>query len=123
MIDREPAKSFEDLIVWQRAHQFTLSVYAITKQFPKDELYGLTSQLRRAAVSVAANIAEGFRKRGKADKARYFNISEGSLNECQYYLRLAKDLGYCETKELRSELDEISKMLRAYYSSIIHSNS
>ena len=122
-MDRPPAKSFEDLLVWQKAHQFVLSVYASTKQFPKEERYGLTSQLRRAAVSIAANMAEGFRKRGKVEKARYFNISEGSLNECQYYLRLANDLGYCETKELRTQLNEISKMLRSYYSSIIHSIS
>ena len=122
-MDRPPAKSFEDLLVWQKAHQFVLLVYARTKDFPKEERYGLTSQLRRAAVSIAANIAEGFRKRGKADKARYFNISEGSSNECQYYLRLAHDLGYCDTTVLKSQLIEISKMLRSYYSTIIHSNS
>ena len=120
---REPAKSFEDLIVWQKAHSFALSIYSITKQFPKEESYGLTSQLRRAAVSIAANIAEGFRKRGKADKARFLNIGEGSLSECSYYLILARDLGYCEPFKLKMELDEISRMLRSYYSSIVHSDS
>ena len=91
---RNPAKSFEDLVVWQKAHGFTLQVYAATRSFPKDELFGLTSQFRRAAVSVPANVAEGFRKRSEADKARYLNISEGSLDECRYYLILANDLGY-----------------------------
>lgn len=120
-MNREPAKSFRDLIVWQKAHQFVLSIYKLTQAFPKEELYGLTSQLRRAAVSIAANIAEGFRKRGKADKARFMNIGEGSVDECLYYLILAKDLGYCETDKLQHDLDEISRMLRAYHSSIINS--
>jgi four helix bundle protein len=66
-----PARTFQDLIVWQKAHQFVLSVYRLTEGFPRREIYGLTSQLRRAAISVPANIAEGFRKRGKADKARF----------------------------------------------------
>jgi four helix bundle protein len=69
---REPAKTFEDLLVWQKAHLFVLAVYRITWMFPKHEIYGLTSQLRRAAVSIAANIAEGFRKRSKADKLDFY---------------------------------------------------
>ncbi len=68
---KDPARTFEDLIVWQKAHQFVLAVYKFTDSFPRSELYGLTSQLRRAAVSIAANIAEGFKKSGKIDKARY----------------------------------------------------
>lgn len=76
-MEREPAQSFEDLIVWQRAHSFVLEVYRLTDGFPKHELYGLTSQLRRAAVSIPANIAEGFRKQGNADKARFYNIAQG----------------------------------------------
>jgi four helix bundle protein len=70
---RPPAKSFEDLVVWQKAHQFVLQVYALSETFPRAEMFGLTSQLRRAAVSIAANIAEGFKKTGRADKARFFN--------------------------------------------------
>jgi len=93
---RQPAKSFQDLIVWQKAHAFVLSVYAATRCFPKEELYGLTSQFRRAAVSIPANIAEGFRKQSKPDKARFLNISEGSLEECRYYLILAQDLGHLD---------------------------
>ena len=77
-----------------------LGVYRITENFPKHELFGLTLQLRRAAVSVPANIAEGFKKKGAADKARFYNISQGSLEECRYYLILARDLHYADTKEL-----------------------
>lgn len=91
---RQPAKSFQDLIVWQKAHQFVLGVYRVSNDFPKSEMYGLTSQFRRAAVSIAANIAEGFKKRGSADKLRFLNISEGSLEECRYYLILTRDLNY-----------------------------
>jgi four helix bundle protein len=72
-------KTFTDLIVWQKAHEFVLDIYKYTESFPKAEIYGLTSQFRRAAISIAANIAEGFGKRGKADKARFYNIAQGSL--------------------------------------------
>lgn len=120
---REPAKSFEDLIVWQRAHQFVVSVYRLTDSFPKQEMYGLTSQLRRAAVSIAANIAEGFKKRGRADKVRFLNIAEGSTEECRYYLILIRDLGYGDTKSLMMQLEEVSKLLGAYSNSIQNSGS
>lgn len=112
------AKSFEDVEIWKKAHQFVLDVYKLSETFPKHELFGLTSQLRRAAVSIPANFAEGFRKTGKADKLRFYNISQGSLEECRYYLRLCKDLGYGETDRLRSQLEEISKMLSSYMSKI-----
>jgi four helix bundle protein len=88
-----PAKSFEDLIVWQRAHRLVLEVYRVTGTFPRHETYGLVAQLQRAAVSVPANVAEGFRRRGKADKLRFLNIAQGSLAESRYYLLLAQDLG------------------------------
>lgn len=90
---RKPAKTFQDLIVWQKAHEFVLKVYSFTKTFPKFERYGLTSQFR-GVVSIAANIAEGFKKKGKRDKVRFLNISQGSLEECRYYIILAEDLGY-----------------------------
>lgn len=109
-----PAKNFYDLIVWQKAHQFVLSVYSFTEQFPKTETYGLTSQLRRAAVSVPANIAEGFKKQSNLDKARFLNISQGSLEECRYYLILARDLDYGDSKNLMVKLEEVSKLLYAY---------
>lgn len=118
---RPPARSFEDLVVWQKAHQFVLSVYRFTEGFPSKELYGLTSQLRRAAVSIPANIAEGFKKRGKADKGRFLNIAQGSLEECRYYLILAHDLNYGDTAALKLQLSEVSKLLEAYARAILDS--
>jgi four helix bundle protein len=117
-----PAKCFEDLVVWQKAHRFVLAVYKLTASFPKHETYGLSSQMRRAAVSIPANIAEGFRKRGKADKARFMNIAEGSLEESHYYLILARDLDYGDTRSLVIALDEISRLLGSYCRAILASN-
>ena len=114
MVDREPAKSFEDLIVWQKAHDFVLGVYRATRSFPPEELYGLTNQLRRAATSVPANIAEGFKRKTKADKARIMNVAEGSLEEARYYLRLAHDLGYLSHTELPARAQEVGRLLGAY---------
>jgi len=122
-MERRPAKDFRDLIVWQKAHQFVLSVYSISNNFPKTEMYGLISQIRRAAVSVPANIAEGFKKKTKPDKIKYMNIAQGSLEECRYYLILAKDLGYSDTSLLMSQLEEVSKLLEAYTASILDSVS
>ena len=118
-----PSRKFTDLIVWQKAHQFVLKVYKLTKKYPKEELFGLTSQFRRAAVSIPANIAEGFRKKGKKDKAKFFNIAEGSLEECKYYLILTKDLGYAEVKEESDLSEEVSKLLNAYSKKILSSVS
>ena len=120
---REPAKDFQDLIVWQRAHQFVLSTYRYSESFPKSELYGLTSQARRAAVSIPANIAEGFKKKTKPDKIRFLNIAQGSLEECRYYLILSRDLGYEDTTQLMTQLIEVSKLLQSYLSSILRSFS
>ena len=120
----EKSKKFTDLIVWQKAHEFVLAVYKMTKNFPKDETYGLTSQFRRASVSIPANIAEGFRKRGKNDKVRFLNISEGSLEECKYYLILSKDLEYREdNNDLTNLAEEVSKLLDAYSKAILTSVS
>ena len=109
-----PSKSFRDVIVWQRAHAFVLAAYRVTESFPKTEIYGLTSQFRRAAVSIPANIAEGFKKRGKPDKLRYYNIAQGSLEECQYYLILAHDLRYADTQSLSDQLNEVARLLESY---------
>ena len=109
-----PARTFRDLLIWQKAHQFVLRVYQETRKFPPDERFGLTSQLRRAAVSIPANIAEGFVKRGVADKLRYLNIAQGSLEESRYYLILAKDLGFTDLSELEALVEECSKMIEAY---------
>jgi four helix bundle protein len=118
---RPPAKSFEDLILWQKPHRFVLSVYRFTESFPGKELYGLSSQLRRAAVSIPANVAEGFKKRGKADKGRFLNIAQGSLEECRYYLILANDLNYGDADPLKLQLSEVSKLLEAYSRAILDS--
>lgn len=115
------SKSFRDLIVWQKTHQFVLSVYRITRSFPKEELYGLSNQFRRAAVSIAANIAEGFRKNGKLDKLRFYNIAQGSLEECRYYLVLTHDLEYADTSHLLLSLEEVSKILNSYMKKIRNS--
>jgi four helix bundle protein len=119
----EPARKFEDLLVWQKAHELVLEAYRLTEAFPKHELYGLTSQLRRAAVSVPANIAEGFRKRGKRDKARFMNIAQASLEEFRYHFRLAKDLNYGHSPQIIKLADEVGKMLNAYERAILASNS
>jgi four helix bundle protein len=108
------SKTFQDLLVWQKAHAWVLEIYRISASFPKHELFGLTSQLRRAAVSIPANVAEGFKKKGRADKGRFYNISQGSIEECRYYLILANDLGYAETRRQLLAIDEISRMLDAY---------
>jgi four helix bundle protein len=95
-----------------------LKVYRYTAGFPKVEVYGLTAQFRRAAVSVPANISEGFIKQGRADKVRFLNIAQGSLEESRYYLILAQDLGYGDSTELLSQLEEVSKILSASKKSI-----
>jgi four helix bundle protein len=122
-MNRAPAKSFQDLIVWQKAHQLVLSIYKFSDSFPKNEIYALTSQLRRASISVPANIADGFRKKSKADKASFMNIAQGSLEESRYYLILANDLGYGESKDLMYHLEEVSKLLERYSSAILSSDS
>lgn len=114
----ERARCFEDVVAWQKAHQFVLDIYQVSESFPNHELFGLTLQLRRAAVSVPANFAEGFRKVTRPDKLRFYGIALSSLEECRYYLRLAKDLNYAETEGLRSSLEEISKMLTSYIAKI-----
>lgn len=112
------AQTFQDVILWQKAHAFVLEIYKTTATFPKHELFGLTPQFRRAAVSVPANFAEGFKKRGKADKLRFYNIAQGSLEECRYYLILSHDLQYADTRVLDEQLDEVARMLNAYIQTI-----
>ena len=113
-MERKPAKKFQDLIVWRKAHELTLSVYKLTSKFPREEVFGLTSQMRRAAASVPANIAEGFKRRGQADKARVLNIAEGSLEELRYFFILAADLGYAATATHEELAAEVGRMLGAY---------
>ena len=125
-MEENVARSFESLIMWQEAHKVTLLVYKLTKSFPKEELFGLTSQFRRAIVSVSANIAEGYKKRGVADKLRFMNISQGSLEECRYYMILSKDLGYIsdeERTELETMISKTSYLLNTYCNKMITNNS
>jgi len=108
-------KNFTDLLVWKKSHQFVLNAYRITKGFPSEEKFGIVSQMRRAAVSVPANIAEGLKKRGVKDKANYYNIAQGSLNETTYYLILAKDLGYIKSNStMIDDANEIHRMLHSF---------
>ena len=103
-------KGFRKLLVWQRAHELVLSIYKMTEKFPKSEMFGLTSQMRRAAVSISANIAEGQGAGTKPQFVRYLDIARGSLSEVEYYLVLSKDLQYMtpekykETEALRGEV-------------------
>ncbi len=121
--ERPSAKTFRDLLVWRKAHEFVLAVYRLTSSFPRSETYGLVLQMRRAAISIPANIAEGFKRRGKTDKARFMNIAEGSLEESRYYLILAQDLGYGKTDAQMKSLEEASRLLNAYARAILASGS
>lgn len=116
--NRRPAARFEDLVVWQKAHALVLDVYALTAAFPKTEMFGLVAQMRRAAVSVPANVVEGFQRRSSAEKLRFFNISQGSLQELRYFLLLAEDLRFAETLKLREDLERVGRLLGAYIRSI-----
>jgi four helix bundle protein len=110
---------FEDLKVWRKAHELVLKTYQVTRDFPNDEKFGLVSQMRRAGVSIAANIAEGFKRRTLKDKSNFYNISQGSLEELRYYLLLSVDLGYLRDDEKLQDLSaEIGRMLHGLIKSI-----
>jgi len=112
-------KNFEDLSVWRKSHELVLEIYKITKNFPKEEKYSLVSQMRRAAISVAANIAEGFKRRGIKDKINFYNTSQGSLSELQYYTILVKDLKYTDSLDkVKFLIEEVGKMLNGLISSL-----
>lgn len=110
----EKSQSFRQLPVWQKAHAFALALYRCTETFPKHEQYGLTSQLRRAAGSVSSNIVEGYRRRTKPDKLRFYNTAQGSADECLYHLILAHDLGYADPIRLQADTEEVSRLLQGY---------
>jgi four helix bundle protein len=115
----EKIARFEDLAVWQKAHQMVLQIYRITGSFPAEERFGLSSQMRRAAVSVPANLAEGFKKRGVKDKLNFYNIAQGSLEELRYYLILSKDLGYMtDNREMADAAEEVARMLHGLIRSV-----
>ena len=118
-----PSRSFTDVELWKKAHAWVLSIYRYTELFPKHEIFALVQQLRRAAVSVPANFAEGFKKRGRLDKVRFMNIAQGSTEESRCYLLLSNDLGYGDTKPLLSNLEEVSRLLESYSRAILNSGS
>ena len=112
---------FEDIIAWQKARVFINHVYQITKGFPSEEKFGLVSQFQRAAVSIAANIAEGYKRIGRDDKIRFFNYSQGSLEECRCYIYLSSDFGSITNdvaNQMIEEIEETSKLLNGYIFSI-----
>lgn len=117
--------SFRNIIAWQKAHEFVLLVYRYSADFPDFEKYGLRSQFTRAAVSIAANIAEGYKKLGKNDKLKFMNISQGSLEECRYYIILSKDLGYISEEQyniLSERIEGTSVFLNAYANGIVRNS-
>lgn len=110
---------FIDLEVWKKSHELTLEIYKLTKIFPNDEKFSLVQQMRRAAVSIPANIAEGFKRKGLKDKIHFYNIAQGSLQELRYYLILGKDLEYInDSRSFWGLTDEIGKMLNGLIKSI-----
>ena len=109
-------QTFKDLIVWQKAHELVIFIYKITEKFPKQEEYGLVSQMRRAAISVASNIVEGFKRKTIKDSLSFYNISESSLEELKYQLLISKDLKYIEREIYKIGLgkcEEVGKLLNA----------
>ena len=114
---------FEDIVAWQKAHALVIMVYKTTRTFPEFERFGLCSQFQRAVVSIAANIAEGYKKISKADKLRFFNIAQGSLEECRYYCLLSKDLGYIDMNTfnmLNDAVYQASSYLNGYIKGVIN---
>jgi four helix bundle protein len=110
-------RDFRKIQVWQKSHELTLRLYKVTSVFPKDELYGLTSQIRRASSSIPANIAEGCGRNTQTELARFVHIASGSASELDYHLLLAYDLGLIEKgiyQELEKEISEIKRMLHGF---------
>ena len=114
-------KNYKELIVWKRAHEMTLDIYSATRLFPKEELYGLTSQLRRSAGSIGANIAEGSGRRSTNEICRFLQIARGSASEAEYHLLLARDLNLLSEERFRRlshQADEVQRMLTSLIQSL-----
>lgn len=121
-----PTKSFQQLIVWQKAQNFVKSVYLSTRTFPDFERFGLSSQFQRAAVSIAANIAEGYGRLGKNDKLHFLNFAQGSLEECRCYIILSFDLNYIDESQCQSltqEIQGLSVFLNSYIKGIVNNTA
>lgn len=111
------AKTFQGLLVWEKGHHFVLEIYKVTREFPLEEKFGLAGQMRRSAVSICANLAEGYKKSRK-DFLRFIKIAEGSLEETKYHLILSRDLVYCNEIQFNALFDranEIGKMLHGLH--------
>ncbi len=116
------SKTYREVRAWQKAHDFVLAFYKTKPLFPDDEKFALIPQFQRAAISIAANIAEGYKKLSQSDKLRFFNIAQGSLEECRYYITLAHDVGYYTdeiTDSLNTKIEKLSTVLNAYCQAII----
>lgn len=114
-------RNFRDIQVWHKAHDLTLKVYKVTKSFPREETYGLTSQMRRASYSIPTNIAEGCGRDSNIELGRFFTIAMGSASELEYTLLLSRDLGYVKGKyyeDLNAAVTEIKRMLATYLKKI-----
>lgn len=112
--EKSKIKSFTDLNAWKKAHKLVLMIYKITKEFPKEEIFGLVSQMRRAVVSITSNIAEGFSRQSKKEKIQFYSIAKGSLTEIQNQLLIAKDIGYISKKDFQfiaEQSIEVNKLL------------
>lgn len=121
MQEETKIKNFTDLLVWQKAHLIVLEIYAITKEFPREEVFGITNQMRRCAVSITSNIAEGFSRRTNKDKTQFYFISQGSLTELQNQLIISKDINYINTEKyslLNEEIIIVQKMLSSLIRSL-----
>lgn len=113
-------KTFKELLVWQKAHELVLLIYKLTEKFPKSELFALVSQIRRAAVSVAANIVEGFRRKTLKDSLNFYHTADASLEEVKYHLLLSKDLNYIDAQSYQATLnlcEEVGKLLTRWIQS------
>lgn len=114
-------QGFKDLVVWQKAYNLALAIYTTTKKFPREELYGLISQIRRAAVSVSANIAEGYERQYRKEYIQFLMMAKGSLGEVETYLLFSKDLGYICTESynvIDAERQDVTKLLRGLIRSL-----
>lgn len=120
MSSREKSYDFKDLHVWQEGHKAVLAIYKVTSSFPNTEQFTLTSQLRKAAVSITSNIAEGFARRTIADKTHFYTMSLGSISECRNQLKIARDLGYASTND-SDNLEEMLVTTRKLLNALIRS--
>ena len=119
-------KTFKDIIAWQKAYDYCLFVYHVSSKFPEIEKFGLQSQFTRAAISIPANIAEGYKKLSKQDKLRFFNIAQGSLEECRCYNLLSRDLGYITQDQfdiLETKINGASHFLNQYCDGVVNNNA